>query len=88
MRPKEIDANDDLDDDLLPEDDVEIAPDSQPHQPTNLELELQNAPRRKQRFILQKALKIRNMETEGRPRKPVRASLDYGSNFELSDLVE
>lgn len=70
LRPKEIDANDDLDDDLLPEDDVEIAPDSQPHQPTNLELELQNAPRRKQRFILQKALKIRNMETEGRPRKP------------------
>lgn len=39
---------------------------------SGLELELMNAPRRRQRFILQKALKIRNIETEGRPRKQVR----------------
>ena len=41
-------------------------------EPSELELQLQNSPRRKQRFILQKALKIRNLESEGRPQKRVR----------------
>ena len=73
LRPKEVDVEDELDDESLEGDDAgEVISDSQPRQLSRLELELQNAPRRKQRFILQKALKIRNIETEGRPRKQVR----------------
>lgn len=64
------------DDEPLEEDsagtDAEIVAESPPERElSGLELELMNAPRRRQRFILQKALKIRNIETEGRPRKQV-----------------
>ncbi|KAG0584379.1 hypothetical protein M758_3G205900 [Ceratodon purpureus] len=69
LRPKEIDVEDDVDEEPLEEDVGEIVADVKPRELSSLELELQNAPRRKQRFILQKALKIRNTETEGRPRK-------------------
>jgi len=69
LRPKEIDVEDEIDDESLEEDVGEIVSDSPPRELSSLELELQNAPRRKQRFILQNALKIRNIETEGRPRK-------------------
>lgn len=72
LRPKEIDVEDDVDEEPLEEDVGEIVADVKPRELSSLELELQNAPRRKQRFILQKALKIRNTETEGRPRKQVR----------------
>lgn len=73
LRPKEIDVEDEMDDDPAEEDAPgEIVSESPPRELSSLELELQNAPRRKQRFILQNALKIRNLETEGRPRKPVR----------------
>lgn len=71
LRPKEMDVEDD---EPLEEDsagtDAEIVAESPPERElSGLELELMNAPRRRQRFILQKALKIRNIETEGRPRK-------------------
>ncbi|KAG0598555.1 hypothetical protein M758_12G084000 [Ceratodon purpureus] len=70
LRPKEVDIEEELDDESIEDDDAsEIVAESQPRKLSSLELELQNAPRRKQRFILQKALKIRNTETEGRPRK-------------------
>ena len=74
LRPKEVDVEDEMDDEALEEDaGAEIVAESpEPERElSGLELELQNAPRRRQRFILQKALKIRNLETEGRPRKQV-----------------
>lgn len=68
-----MNVEDELDDEPLEEDDAgEIVSDSPPRELSSLELELRDAPRRKQRFILQKALKIRNTESEGRPRKQVR----------------
>lgn len=63
---------DEIDDEPLEDDAGKLVSDSPPRELSSLELELQNAPRRKQRFILQKALKIRNTESEGRPRKQVR----------------
>jgi hypothetical protein len=65
-------VEDEVDEEPPEEDGGEGVSDSQPRELSSLELELQNAPRRRQRFILQKALKIRNIETEGRPRKQVR----------------
>ena len=78
-----MDVEGDIDDELLEEDAGEIVSNSPPRELSSLELELQNAPRRKQRFILQKALKIRNMETEGRPRKQVRLYCAGFGNAEL-----
>jgi len=72
LRPKEVDVEDEIDDEPLLQDGGEIVSESPPRELSSLELELQNAPRRKQRFILQNALKIRNIESEGRPRKQVR----------------
>lgn len=74
LRPKEMDVEED---EPLEEDsagtDAEIVAESPPERElSGLELELMNAPRRRQRFILQNALKIRNIETEGRPRKQVK----------------
>jgi hypothetical protein len=70
LRPKEVEVEDDIDGEPLEE--ASDGSEMISVEPSELELQLQNSPRRKQRFILQKALKIRNLESEGRPQKRVR----------------
>jgi len=67
LRPKEVEVEDDIDGEPLEE--ASDGSEMISVEPSELELQLQNSPRRKQRFILQKALKIRNLESEGRPQK-------------------
>ena len=69
LRPKDVDVEEEVDDET--HEDAGVGPGDQSAPGSSLAVDLQGAPRRKQRFLLQKALKIRNVEVEGRPQRRV-----------------